>query len=127
MLRRTPTILALVLALFVADTAQAFIFRRARRARYCAPSSQYHGGGNAYQFTGSAQAVAEQKAALQARMGRMFHPGGSMGGGTYEGVGMSSAGAAAALSNCCNNGAPIIGQAAVQGANGLWYACRIYR
>lgn len=78
-------------------------------------------------FTGGAQAVCEQKAALQARLGRMFHPGGSFGGGNYEGVAMASD-PTNALNNCYYYGQrQCIGAAVCRGSNGMYYACRIYR
>ena len=81
-----------------------------------------------YAFSGDAQAVCEQKAALQARLGRMFHPGGSFGGGSCEGVAVAGD-PNQALNSCCysNSGRTILGQAVVRGVNGLYYACRIFR
>lgn len=80
------------------------------------------------EFSGNAQAVCEQKAAFQAARCSMFHPGGSFGGGSCEGVACAGD-PQSALDNCCysNSGRTIIGQAVVRGANGLYYACRIFR
>ena len=81
-----------------------------------------------YEFSGSAQQVCEQKAALQARLCRMFHPGGSFGGGSCEGVAMASDPTTALNSTCYSrSGRVCIGQAVVRGANGMFYACRIFR
>lgn len=71
--------------------------------------------------------VAQGKAETQARSGRCFHPGGSLGGGTHEGCGFSSVSADDAVRRCCYWGqrTPIdIGVA--RGANG-WYATVLYR
>lgn len=71
--------------------------------------------------------IAETKSRIQAAAGRMFHPGGSMGNGTHEGVGFSTISPEDALSRCCysNSGMRIVDQSVVRGANG-WYATRIY-
>lgn len=124
MFRLRYLILGILLVGLVADFSEARGRRRGRRSRVAYNNAQSHANGVA--IGGNAQQVAEQKASLQARRGWMGHPGGSMGGGTYEGVGFSTYSAQAALNNCCNNGSTIIGQSAVRGANG-WYACRIYR
>lgn len=107
----------------VADCyARGRIFGR-RRSGNTYSSAPAHGES----FSGDAVAVCQQKAALQARLCRMFHPGGSFGGGNYEGVGMASS-AQAALNNCCYTGQRVcIGQAVCQGANGMFYACKIFR
>ena len=80
---------------------------------------------NPVRIQGNAQQVAEQKAAIQASRGACFHPGGGFGGGYAEGVGAGMS-AAAACANCCDFSGAIIGQAAVQSSNGMWYACTIY-
>ncbi len=75
----------------------------------------------------TASGLAQQKAEIQARSGRCFHPGGSFGGGTHEGVGFSTVSADDAVRHCCYWGqrTPIdIGVA--RGANG-WYTAVIYR
>lgn len=71
--------------------------------------------------------LAQQKAEIQARAGRCFHPGGSLGAGTHEGCGFSTVSADDAIRHCCYWGqrSPIdIGVA--RGGNG-WYATVIYR
>lgn len=73
------------------------------------------------------ESLAQMKANTQARLGRMFHPGGGFGGGRYEGVGFSSSSAEQAIRSCCfwNVKTPIeIGVA--RGARG-WYAAVLYR
>jgi hypothetical protein len=76
---------------------------------------------------GSGGGLAQSKAEMQARAGRCFHPGGSLGGGSHEGCGFSSVSADDAIRHCCYWGqrTPIdIGVA--RGGNG-WYATVIYR
>jgi hypothetical protein len=71
--------------------------------------------------------LAQSKAEAQARSGRCFHPGGSLGGGSCEGCGFSSVSADDAVRHCCYWGqrTPIdIGVA--RGSNG-WYATVLYR
>ena len=71
--------------------------------------------------------LAQSKAETQARSGRCFHPGGSLGGGSYEGCGFSTVSADDAIRHCCYWGqrTPIdIGVA--RGSNG-WYATVLYR
>jgi hypothetical protein len=64
------------------------------------------------------------KARILAARGRVFHPGGGMGGYHYEGVG-SGATASQALANCCYSGKRrVAAQAVVKGANGRYYAVR---
>ena len=64
------------------------------------------------------------KARILAARGRVFHPGGGMGGYHYEGVG-SGATANQALANCCYSGQRrVAAQAVVKGANGRYYAVR---
>ena len=69
----------------------------------------------------TAQGVAE----LMARSGQCRHFGGNRG---YEGVGMSSTSAEAALNACCysRSGMTVIDQG-VAFRNGRWYACKRYR
>lgn len=68
-----------------------------------------------------------RKARIQAaRGGRCFHPGGGFGGCRAEGVGSGST-AAQALANCCFTGARRCAAAAVtRGANGRYYACKLF-
>ena len=71
--------------------------------------------------------VAQSKAEQLAARGQVFHPGGSLGGGSHEGCGYGMT-ADAAMRSCCFWGqrTPIdIGTA--QGANGGWYAVVLYR
>ncbi len=71
--------------------------------------------------------LAQMKAEIQARLGKCFHPGGSLGDGTAEGCGFSSVSADHAIRSCCFYGRkqPLeIGVA--RGASG-WHACIIYR
>lgn len=71
--------------------------------------------------------IAQHKANVQARNGRMQHLGGSFGAGRYEGVGFSTVSADDAIRQCCYWGerTPVdIGVA--QGNNG-WYATVLYR
>jgi hypothetical protein len=76
---------------------------------------------------GSAQAIAQAKADIQARHGRVFHPGGSMGGGTFEGVG--SSGSASHINTCVPRGRrQLIGCASsYSSVTRTWYHCRIWR
>jgi hypothetical protein len=77
-------------------------------------------------FSGGPQAVAEQKAERAARLGLRHHQGGSFGGVSYEGIGFGST-PQQALNNCCYSGQRrVAGQHVVQGANGIWYAVRLY-
>lgn len=72
------------------------------------------------------QAMAEHKAGVMARTGAMWHIGGSFGGANFEGVGWGPT-AQSALNNCCYTGMrQVAGQCAVQGANGMWYACKLF-
>lgn len=73
-----------------------------------------------------AQVTAERKAGILARACRMFHPGGTFGGGRYEGVGCGST-PQQALANCCRFNSPVIARATARGSNGLFYAVTIYR
>lgn len=113
-------VVALVFVL-VSDV-EARGFRRRSRSNYSTTSTVN------YSFSGDAQAVCEQKAELQASLCSMFHPGGSFGGGSAEGVGCAGD-PDTALSVCCysNSGRTLLGQAVRRGANGMWYACRIFR
>lgn len=75
----------------------------------------------------NAGATAQAKADEQARLGRCGHFS-ACPAGCLEGVGMSSAGPDAALANCCYTGRfPVIQQAVARGANGLWYAAKLFR
>lgn len=77
--------------------------------------------------TAAGSGIAQAKAETQARAGRMFHPGGSMGSGTHEGVGFSSVSAEDAIRRCCYFGRlPVVETGVARGSNG-WYACVIYR
>lgn len=69
-------------------------------------------------------AVAYRKASMQARRGRMFHPGGSMGGARYEGVGVGSRFSACYL---FSQGSRYAGAATVVGRNGRRYHCLLIR
>jgi hypothetical protein len=117
-------LLAAVAALFVAD-AQAF-GRRVRVAPTATPTAA-----PAYQSAplppGRGGSV-QWKADVQARSGRMFHPGGGfVAGASYEGVGYSSASPEQALAMCCysNSGMPVVAQAVSRGPNG-YYAVKQY-
>lgn len=76
---------------------------------------------------GTLYALCLRKARIQAaRGGRCFHPGGGFGGARAEGVG-SAGSASAALANCCFTGQRrLAASAVVQGANGRWYACKLF-
>jgi hypothetical protein len=79
------------------------------------------------EFTGDANTVCQQKATIMARNCRMWHMGGSFGGGSCEGVGTGNT-PEGALSVCCYTGQrTCIGQAVFQGVNGIWYACKLFR
>ena len=71
--------------------------------------------------------TAQGKAEFLAQVGRVYHPGGSFGGGSYEGCGMNST-RETAISTCCFWGqrTPIeIGVA--KASNGMWYAVVFYK
>lgn len=72
----------------------------------------------------SLSAVAHQKATIQANRGAMFHPGGSMGGARYEGVGMG-----AQFTSCYlhSNIGQYAGAATVVSANGQRYHCLLIK
>ena len=72
----------------------------------------------------SLSAVAYQKASIQANRGAMGHPGGSMGGARYEGVGMGPQFIACYLRS---NVGQYAGAATVRGANGQRYHCLLIR
>lgn len=123
-MKKFVSLLVVACVVLCSSTAEARWWRRGR-------SSSYNYSSNtsvSVQFSGDAQSVCEQKAALQASRCSMFHPGGSFGGGSCEGVGCASD-PDTALSICCysNSGRTLIGQAVARGANGLYYACRIFR
>lgn len=67
------------------------------------------------------QAAATSKANIQASRSRMFHPGGSMGGGNREGVGMSHDGTFMACYAYASANAAAA--ATVRGRNGAYYHC----
>lgn len=82
------------------------------------------GGGTAI---GCDNCIAKAKAATQARLGRMFHVGGSFGTGRYEGVGFSTRSADDAIRHCCYWGKRTpVGIGVVRGARG-WFATVLYR
>jgi hypothetical protein len=67
-----------------------------------------------------------RKARWQAARGRVGHPGWGMGGCRYEGAGSGST-PAQALGNCCYSGQRrVAAQAVVKGANGRYYATRLF-
>lgn len=72
----------------------------------------------------SLTAVALHKASIQARRGVMYHPGGSMGGARYEGVGMGPW-----FTTCYQYAthATYAGAASVTGANGQRFHCLLLR
>lgn len=71
--------------------------------------------------------IAKNKSAIQARLGRMFHVGGSFGSGRYEGVGFSTRSADDAIKHCCYWGKRTpVGIGVVRGARG-WFATVLYR
>lgn len=107
-------LLALLLLALFATNAQAGPFRRRSSPATCSGGSCGAPAGD----TSSAQGVAE----IQARTGRMGHPGGNS---SYEGVGMGMT-PAAALANCCTNGRPVVDQGVAQSADGRWFACKRY-
>ena len=77
-------------------------------------------------YSSPAQAAA-QKANISASRTTMRHWGGGFGGGRAEGVGCGAT-AAQALANCCFTGQRACIAASVrQGANGRWYAVKIFR
>ena len=69
-------------------------------------------------------AVAFTKASIQAARGAMFHPGGSMGGARFEGVGMGPR-----FTTCYQDAtsATYAGAATVTGANGQRFHCLLLR
>lgn len=72
----------------------------------------------------SLSAVAYQKASIQANRGAMGHPGGSMGGARFEGVGMGRE-----FTSCYlySTGGQYAGAASVPGRNGQRYHCLLVR
>ena len=132
MIRRNGMILALTV-LFVGlsvTPASAFWGRwRRRRSRSSNVSVSVN-----INSSMSLQQICQNKASIQARRGRCFHPGGSMGGARYEGCGGGST-AQKALDNCCFSGArgskgprrTCIAQAVAQTSRGWFYATRLYR
>ncbi|MBE41813.1 MAG: hypothetical protein CL480_11330 [Acidobacteria bacterium] len=72
------------------------------------------------------QLVANRKASDMARMGFMGHLSGGYGGANVEGVGWGPT-PASALNQCCFTGQrPVAAQCVVRGANGMWYACKLF-
>lgn len=117
-LRRVMVLATITLSL--CQVAEARWLRRGRVNTRAAVTT-------AVEFSGDASAVCEQKAEIMASRCRMWHMGGSFGGGSAEGVGCSSD-PDHALSICCYTGQrTCIGQAVRQGVNGMWYACKIFR
>ena len=75
--------------------------RRARNNDYVNYGySGYSNYGSTATFNGGPQAVAEAKVALLAARGYGHHPGGSFGGGVFEGWGQGSTPEAARYSTC---------------------------
>ena len=123
-------LLSLVLVSIFVSTADAWprwrLFRRS--------GTSYSSASTSYSTSTSIQQIAQNKANIQANRKRCFHPGGSMGGCKYEGVGGGRT-AQAALNNCCYSGARgskgpkrnCVAAATAQASNGWWYACRLYR
>ena len=72
----------------------------------------------------SLSTVAYQKASIQANRGAMGHPGGSLGGARYEGVGMGSQFVSCYL---YSNVGRYAGAASVVGRNGQRYHCLLIR
>jgi|GEM_PF-6228141 len=72
----------------------------------------------------SLSAIAHQKASIQANRGAMYHPGGSMGGARYEGVGMGPR-----FTTCYQDATNVTyaGAATVLGRNGTRYHCLLVR
>lgn len=122
MTKKLLSVLVVACVVLCSSTAEARWWRRGRSSYSYSSNTSV-----SMTFTGDAQSVCEQKAALQAQMCSMRHLGGSFGGGSFEGVGCSSD-PDHALSICCYTGQRVcIGQAVRQGANGMWYACKIFR
>ncbi len=70
--------------------------------------------------------LAQMKAEVQARAGRCYHIGGSLGAGNREGCGMSSSSPEAAIRASCYYGQyPILEIGVARGRDG-WYACIHY-
>lgn len=69
-------------------------------------------------------AIAYRKASIQANRRVMYHPGGSMGGARFEGVGMG-----ARFTTCYQDSraATVAGAATVTGANGQRYHCLLLK
>lgn len=74
----------------------------------------------------SPQAIAAAKARLQAVAGRVFHPGGSMGGCNFEGCGSGST-PEQALANCCRPASGTVVAESVVRGNGRYFATRLYQ
>lgn len=120
--------LTVALTLVLIADVEAGWRRRARRCKVAVGAVQQPAIAqkSAYAFSGGPQQVAAQKAQRMANGLFMAHLGGSFGGASYEGVGVGST-ASQALNNCCYSGQRVVaGQCAVQGRNGLWYACRLF-
>lgn len=71
--------------------------------------------------------IAQYKAEVQARNGRMQHIGGSFGAGRFEGVGFSTVSADAAIKACCYYGEKTPVDIGVARGNNGWYATVLYR
>ena len=78
----------------------------------------------AFQEDPSLSAIARQKASIQAQRGVMAHPGGTMGGARYEGVGMGQSFISCYL---YSNVGRTAGAASVRGANGQRFHCLLIR
>ena len=115
---------ALLVIVFVADSEA---IGRRRRARCYTNYTAYNYNYTSYSSYGSPQAAAEAKASILANNGGgIWHPGGGYGGAYAEGVG-SGFTAQQALNNCCFTGQRVVaGQCVMQGANGMFYACKTY-
>ena len=72
----------------------------------------------------SLSAIAHQKASIQANRGAMYHPGGTMGGARYEGVGMGPQ-----FTTCYQDATNVTyaGAATVTGRNGQRYHCLLVK
>lgn len=126
---RRSLVLSLLLVILFTSVSDGFIFKRLRQRRQNrrAPVVQRQ------QFSGNAQAVAQQKANRMARINRIAHFGGSFGGARYEGVGSSTT-KQGAYNNCCYSGARgskgprriPVAAAWAQSRSGRWFCCRFY-
>ncbi len=116
--------LAAVLMLVFAGECAAFRPSRARRNNYRTYNTTSYDYSSHY--AGDPSAVAAIKARRMANLGYIAHFGGGYGGANAEGVG-SGMTPGQALNNCCFTGQRVVaGQCVVQGANGMYYACKLY-